>query len=249
MTILREEYFRRLVDAAHVELYLSANDGARIFWPWRMHPPKEASDRYRDACTDYVIDSDPKDGSVTTRDALNAAVEYDAKAASLQDVYLDFDATVDALLRGLETADDHAFGGSLLIPLQAPYAECYREIGEPEGHWIGVGGLKDAGDAERIRAAWEVREVAPDAHIHGFGWGPRDDLAREISAHPDLLDSMDYSTPVQKADYSNSTPGDERMSITAAEAGSRLIRDLREVTSHPDDTPSDGRAQSGVEAF
>lgn len=246
--MIREEYLRRLVDAAHVELYLSASDGARIYWPWRMEPPKEASQSYRNACERYVIDSDPLDDDVTERDVLDTAYRLDAEVASLQDVYQDKDATVDALLRGLEVADSHEFDGTLLLPLQEPYAECYRELGEPDGHWIGIGGLKDGSDAARIKAAKAVRRVAPDVHLHGFGWGPTDDLAAAIRTQPSLLDSMDYSTPCRSIPV-DMTPGDERMSVTAAYAGARLVRDLREVSPHPDELETDGRAQGMVGDF
>lgn len=279
--MIREEYFRRLVDAAHVELYLSGSDGARIYWPWRMEPPKEASRSYRNACEKYVIDSDPLRPSVTTEDVFNAGVQYGAEIVSLVD-YVPFDvyereldpeqdeqdwkayqklkneygsgfsATIDSVKQGLRDYQDHPFDGTLLIPLQAPYAECYRGIGEPRGHWIGIGGLKDASDMPRINAAREVREVAPGEHIHGFGWGPRPELARQIRRNPSLLDSLDYSTPVQSAPYEDSTSGDERMSVTAAFAGYRLVRDLRELTSHPAEPTSEdlrGEGQSGMEVF
>jgi len=245
--MIREEYLRRLVDAAHVELYLSAQDGARIYWPWRMEPPKEATQSYRDACERYVIDSDPQDDAVTATDVLDTACRVDAEVASLQDVYQDKDATVDALLRGLEVADDHAFDGTLLLPLQAPYDECYVELGEPDGHWLGIGGLKGGSDAARIDAAQTVRRIAPDAHLHGFGWGPTEDLAAAIRATPSLLDSMDYSTPCRSIPV-DMTPGDERKSVTAAYAGARLVRDLREVSPHPDEVTVAG-AQGMVTEF
>jgi len=117
--MLRDEYLRRLVDNAHIELYLSANDGARIYWPWRMHPPKEANSRYRNSCEKYIIDSDPKDDTVTAKTVLDKAVEVGAEVASLQDVYLDKDATVDSLLRGFEVYDSHEFNGDLLLPTPA----------------------------------------------------------------------------------------------------------------------------------
>jgi hypothetical protein len=247
--MIREEYLRRLVDSAYVDLYLSANDGARIYWPCRMQPPKEASDTYRNACERYVIDSDPLDDAVTTRDVLDCANRLDAEVASLADVYQDKSATVDSLLDGLATADDHAFDGRLLLPLQRPYVECWREIGEPAGHWIGIGGLKDGSDTARIHAATALRDaVGPNAHVHGFGWGVSDDLASAIRDRPGLLDSLDYSSPVQ-SNVVDLTAGDERMSVTAAYAGARLVRDLREVTPHPDPPDDDRRAQAGVMDF
>jgi hypothetical protein len=247
--MIREEYLRRLVDAAHVEIYLSANDGARIYWPWRMQPPKEASDTYRNACERYIIDSDPLDDSVSTTDVLDCAHRLDAEVASLADVYQDKAGTVDSLLDGLATADDHRFDGSLLLPLQDPYVECYREIGEPTDHWVGIGGLKDGSDAARLRATDAVRSAAgPDVHLHGFGWGVSDDLAAEIRQSPGLLDSLDYSTPVRNIPV-ETTPGGEVMSVQAAYAGARLVRDLREVTPHPDAVDPSRYTQAGVMEF
>jgi len=251
--MIREEYLRRLVDAAHVDLYLSGSDGARIYWPWRMEPPKEASQSYRDACERYVIDSDPLDDDVTTRDVLDTAHRLDAEVASLADVYQDKDATVDSLLRGLEVADDHPFDGTLLLPLQQPYVECWRELGEPDGDvWVGLGGLKDGSDAARVRGARDFRDAFGDTHhVHGFGWGPTEGIAAAIRETPSLLDSLDYSTPIQNNKRpEGTTPGTEIKSVQAAYAAARLIRDLREVSDYPDAPETDPtRLQAGATEF
>lgn len=232
--MLREEYLRRLIDGAHIDLYLSANDGARIYWPWRMQPPKEANDTYRNACEVYVIDSDPLDNSVTNETVLDTAHRLDAEVASLQDVYQDADATVESLLRGLELYDDHPFDGELLLPLQDPYAWSWGELGEPTNHWLGIGGLKDSTPKHRLNATRSLRNAAgTDVHIHGFGWGVNG-MAAEIRADPDLLDSVDYSSPMQNAATSNATSGEEIMSVAAMQAATTLVRDLREVSTYPD---------------
>jgi len=238
--MLRDEYLHRLIDEAHVQLHLSANDGARLWWPWRMQPPKEATRSYRDACKQFVIDSDPLDDTVTTTEVLDTAVSLNAEVASLQDVYQDKEATVDSLLAGLETADDHAFSGTLLLPLQDPVVDCWRDLGAPRDHWLGIGGLKDAPVADRIAATERLREaVGDDAHIHGFGWGVGRGLAAAIRDRPALLDSVDYSTPMQSTINPDDLPGAERMSVQAMRAGTRLIRDLRRVSSYPDETDAD----------
>jgi hypothetical protein len=199
-----------------------------------MHPPSEANDRYRNACERYIIDSDPLDDAVTATDVLDTAHRLDAEVASLQDVYQDKDATVESLLNGLETYDDHAFDGELLLPLQDPWVDCWHEIGAPTEHMLGVGGLKDARDSTRLAASRELRDaVGPDVWIHGFGWGV-DGLAGEIRDAPGLLDSVDYSSPMQDAATDDCTPGDERMSVAAMGAAQRLVRDLREVSEYPD---------------
>jgi len=244
--MIREEYLRRLVDASHVELYLSGQDGARIYWPWRMEKQKEASVSYRNACERYVVDSDPLDDSVTNRDVLDTAVRVDAEIASLQDVYQDCSATADKLLEGLAIADDHEFDGTLLLPLQQPYAECWQEIGEPADHWIGLGGLKDKSDAERVKGTERFRDAAGyGPHVHGFGWGPNQELAAYIRNNPRMLDSLDYSTPIQSAPMGD-TSGAEAKSVVAAYAGARLVRDLREVTSLPDDVDEPVSYQEGL---
>jgi hypothetical protein len=247
--MMRDEYLSRLIEGAHIELYLSANDGARIHWPWRMQPPKEASANYAAACETYVIDSDPLDESVTTVDVLDRAVALDADVASLQDVYLDKDATVDSLLDGLAVADEHSFGGKLLLPLQAPFVECWQELGEPREHILGIGGLKDGTPEQRIEAARELRNaVGPNMWIHGFGWGVTG-IAEPIRENPNLINSVDYSSPMQDAATNGASPGDEIMSVAAMQAAARLVKDLREVSCHPREvTPEDLRddGQAGL---
>jgi hypothetical protein len=152
----------------------------------------------------------------------------------LQDVYQDKSATADSLLEGLAIADSHDFAGELLLPLQKPYVECWEEIGEPTDHLLGIGGLKDARPAERLQATRELRSaVGTDVWVHGFGWGV-DGLAEAIRDDPQLLDSLDYSTPMQQAAHNDASSGDEVMSVAAMEAATKLVQDLREVSEHPD---------------
>lgn len=249
--MLRDEYFRRLVDEAYIELYLSSVDGARIYWPWRMQPPKEASMSYRNACEQYIIDSDPLDDSVTTKTVLDTAFRLDAEVASLADVYQDKDATVNAILNGFKVYDDHQFNGDLLIPLQEPFDTCWKEIGEPTDHLLGIGGLKDATNPKRIDAAKTLRStVGKDVWIHGFGWGVKGDMATAIRKQPNLIDSIDYSTPIQTS-INGIEPGEERMSVQAMYAATKLVRDLREVTPYINRNPQNLREknQLGLDAI
>jgi hypothetical protein len=234
--MLREEYLRRLVDNAHIELVLSASGGSggRVYWPWKMNPPKEALQRMRNSCEKYIIDSDPLDDSVTTKDVLDCAHNHNAEVASLQDVYQDKDKTVDSLLRGLKMYDSHAFDGDLLLPLQEPYVECWEELGEPTEHLLGIGGLKDGTPKERIKATNQLRNaIGSDGWIHGFGWGVNG-IADYIRDNPNALDSVDYSTPVQNAmNEVDCSPGEEVSSVIAMEMATTLVQDLREVSDYP----------------
>lgn len=232
--MIREEYLRRLVDEAYVDLYLSAVDGARCYWPWRMQPVHEACKRYRNACEHYIVDSSFKDESITNEDVLDTAAELGAEAAVLADVYQDKDATVDAILDGLELADDHHYDGDLMVPLQAPHVECWEEL-EGQADIYAIGGLKDATDDAKLYAAKGVRAAAgKDIHLHGLGFGVTDRLVDAVHAHPDLLDSVDYSTPVQNANVRDVEAGKERMSVVASRAAATLIEDLRRVSPYPE---------------
>jgi len=252
--MLRDEYFRRLVDESHIEIYLSASGGAggRVYWPWKMNPPKEALSRMRNSCEKYIIDSDPLDDDVTAKDVLDCAHRLDADIASLQDVYQDKDATVDEILSGLEVADSHSFNGLLLLPLQKPYVGCWQEIGEPTEHLLGIGGLKDGTTGERIEAMHNLRNaVGSGPWIHGFGWGING-ISDTIRNNPDLIDSVDYSTPVQNAmNSSGYTPGEEMSSVIAMKMATQLVRDLREVSTYVDESPQRHRTegQSGLETY
>lgn len=88
---------------------------------------------------------------------------------------------------------------------------------------------------ERLKAVRELREAVGDGvWLHGFGWGVKG-IANAIRNEPSLLDSIDYSTPMQDADMAGSA-GKERMSVVAMEAAQQLIHDLREVSEYPDKT-------------
>lgn len=231
--MLREEYLRRLIDAAHIEIYLAANDGARIYWPWRIQPVHEAKKPYRNACERYMIDSSFQFDHIENGDVLDKAHELDAEVAILQDVYQDFHRTVVTIREGLEAVEDHPFEGQIMVPLQAPHAEMWEWIEDDRIDMVAIGGLKDGTDRERIAAAKEVRRaVGEEVHVHGLGWGLSDVLVSAIHEDPGLLDSVDYSTPVQRAMDDHIDDGDEHLSVVAARAGGKLIEDLRRVTPY-----------------
>lgn len=249
--MIREEYLRRLVDACHVDLYLSATDGARTYWPWRMMPVHEADKRHRNACEHFVLDSSFQHEYITNEDVLDKAAALDVEMTVLADVWHDKDATVDAILDGLELYDDHEFDGDILVPLQPPHDECYADLaGQADAY--AIGGVKDASDATKIDATRAVREVAgDDAHLHGLGFGVTDTLVEAVQDDPALLDSVDYSTPIQNAMNDPALPGKERMSVVASRAATQLVEDARKLSPFVDVSPDDLREkdQAGLEGF
>ena len=233
--MIREEYLRRLVDEAYLDLYLSAVDGARIYWPWRMQPVHEASKRHRNACESYIVDSSFNDESITNEDALDTAARMDAEMVVLADVWHDPEATVEAILDGLDLYDDHAYGGRVIAPLQPPHDDCYLALEGQRIDVFAVGGVKDAGDHARVSGAKAVRTVAgSDIHLHGLGFGATDGIVSAVRDDPALLDSIDYSTPVQSVQDGTIDAGKERLSVVASRAAARLVEDLRKFSPYPE---------------
>jgi len=245
--MLREKFLHRLIDESYLEIYLSSHCGARIYWPWRMQTPKEASARYRGACEKYIIDSDFADEEVKNGHVLDCAFKIDAEIAVLSDVYQDIDGTIDAVLKGVELYEDHAFEGDLLIPLQQPYDECYASLSDT-GHYFGLGGIKDKNANKKLELIKQFRETVGYApNLHGFGMGVSDELAYELQKEPRLLDSIDYSTPIQ-SNIMGVDNGKERTSVVAMRAATQLIEDLRRVTPNVTHTIRE-KNQNGLEAY
>jgi len=229
MPMMREEKVEEIAYMSEVDFYLSSRDGGDVWWPWRMQPVHEATPRYVDACEKYLVDSSFNREDITNQDALDKAAEFRAYGVLLEDVYLDVDATINRLLEGRELVDSHPFGGEVYHPLQQPYERCWKEIGEPEK--VALGGLKDATSAEKVRAAKRFRElVGDDVVVHGLGWGPSDKLARAVVDQPELVDSIDASTPIYRARHMDILPGEGNLAVRNAHTLGYLLESARKMS-------------------
>lgn len=226
---MKPEYVRRITDACYVDYYLSSNDGAQSFWSYRMQPVHEASTRYVDVCDAFLVDSAFNKPEITNTDALDKAEAVNATGVMLEDVYQEFDATVEKLLEGAELADAHEFNGDIYYPLQAPHVDCWREIGEPEN--IALGGTKDKPAAEKVRIAREVRQaVGPDITIHGLGWGASEPVIQAVNETPELMDSIDASTALHRARHMDVEPGTGNLTVRQAHAIGILLEKCRRMS-------------------
>lgn len=219
---------------AAVDVYLSGKDGAHLPWPWRMAPASEIHQSYREAAiTSLILDSAPTNDAVTNRTVLETAVEYNADKIVLEDQYGEMDATIQSVLQGLELADRHQFDGDIIIPLQPPHVECYREL-EGQGNAFAIGGVKDAPASEKVAIAREIREVAgDDVYLHGLGFGVTETLADAIQDTPQLLDSIDATTPIQTA-RAHVAGGPESLFVIAHHAFAILLSQTAAVGTTDD---------------
>lgn len=250
--MIDREYLDRLVRSTPVDLYASGIDGARCYWPWRMNKAKSpmghgARKSHAAKCDHYVLDSNFRDETVTNLDVLDEAAKLGADAAVLADVYQDMEATVGALLDGLELADDHHFDGTIVLPLQPPHDECFRQV-EPSVDrdvWWAVGGVKDETAAIKVDSTKALREVAGgDVHIHGLGFGVTEHLARAVRNDPAMLDSIDNATSMSNS-VSNLEGTEEKMTIAAARATADRLRALRALTPYAAEKPAAELRQPG----
>lgn len=237
-------YLASILSEAYVDPYLSINvgsttceHGSRAFYPYRLEPvhgiPDSATDHPK--CFKYIVDSSVGKEEYGNQEALDTAHRVNADAVILADVLHDMDATVEKVVDGLLLYENHDFSGEVIVPLQAPHDECYKQLrdrGVSADHAFALGGLKDCNsDPKKIKAARSVREVAPeDTTLHGLGFGITDQLASAIRDSPNLLDSLDYSTPAQTS-ITDTMSGDQRLCTVAARAGAQLIEDIRKVSS------------------
>ena len=238
--MISQDYVDRILDACPIEVYLSANDGAQTSWPFRMQPTHEANYRYADIAETFVVDSAWQKPELGNRDALDKGAELGADVVVLADVFGDCDATVDALLEGLEVADDHEFGGKLMLPLQPPHDKCYLEIGDHDDVWWAIGGVKDWHATEKVQAAETLRGVAGDVRLHGLGWGATDEVVRAVRENPSLVDSIDSRSSHADAMEHPVWPGSERSTVTAVHCVAHLLEACRRMSPELSEDPDAG---------
>lgn len=253
--MVRKEFIDRIKKACYIDYYLSANDGCRNNWPFRMQPVHEASQTYSDASDKYVIDSSISDLTISNKDVLDKGYELDADAVLLCD-YMPFDfyaekdlndsseeklnnlrqeyggnynASVESIKKGIKMYKKHKYNGEIWIPIQQPHVEFFYDVGKPDK--VAVGGVKDSDSRKKIDCIKTVRSEAKDAYIHGLGFGATEILIKEVKRNPKLIDSIDSQTPLSKAmnDFHYES-GKEVMSCVSGHTEAFLIEKCRRMS-------------------
>lgn len=233
---MKRDYIERVVNACPVEYYLSSKDGVRVHWPYRMQPVHEAVSTYQEDSERYILDSSFADETITNQDTLDKAHKLNADIAVLEDVYQDYEQTVDRLKEGLQLAQEHDFAGNVMCPLQAPHVDCWKAIGKPD--IVAIGGMKDEPASEKVRIAQKLRDaVGDDVWIHGLGFGATPEIVRAVRNDPDLLDSIDAQTPFANENDTSVWPGTERMSPVALRCQATLVEKCRRMSTELTDDP------------
>ncbi|ERJ05127.1 hypothetical protein HLRTI_002926 [Halorhabdus tiamatea SARL4B] len=223
----------KIADSTPIDVYCSSIN-PRWGWRWKLVSYYEATrPAVRDSCETLIIDSGfNRWGSPD--DVLEAAAKMDADYVFATDVTgmenpsnkhhnpdmpspddAGIDSQFEAALRGIELFMERARELDILkkviLPIQHPYVD-FLEAADDRGWldevgYIALGGLKRVDDVDRrIEALHTVREyVGRDMDIHALAPGTEPKMLRELRDNPDLIDSLDNSTP-EKAPASNKIP-------------------------------------------
>lgn len=172
--------------------YFHAGDNYRHFYPYRLQRPKKANWKRREMCTEYILDSGLGNEDVTNEGLLDLAHELQATYVVPKDYLHDQERTTESVREFMELYEDHPCVSEPLVPLQPPHDEHHEVLSGFRAY--AIGGVKDEADSDKIAAARRMRDVAGNAYLHGFGFGPTEEMLRTVRENPDLLDSMDSST-------------------------------------------------------
>jgi len=254
--MVKSEYIDEVTNACFLDYYLSANEGCRSNWKLRMQPVHESNPSYREAADKYIIDSAILRPEIDNSDALDEAKRLEADAVLLAD-YLPFhlynedklnreakrkiqhlrdsfdsnyEASIHSIKKGMKIANEHDFSGKIIIPLQPPHIDFWKEVGKPDV--VAIGGVKDEPAKVKVNAAKKVRRaVGDDTYVHGLGYGATEEIVQAVRENPKLLDSIDSQTSMSSAlnnhEYWN---GDDVTTATACHLEGYLVEKCRRMS-------------------
>jgi len=192
-----EPYNLERVNRCPIDIYVASN--MPYSYPYKLGKPRHADNRTRDSCATWIMDSGIGDDT-TNEQVLDLAEKFDADFVVPCDELHDQEATTEAVLEFMELWDDHSCRATPLIPLQPPHAEHYKDL-EGFGAYV-LGGMAGP-DVSSSEAVKYIRDFRRDAgyspYVHALGVGGSMTLVRAVANNPDLIQSVDCSTPEQAA--------------------------------------------------
>lgn len=179
------------------QIWIGGSENDRFDYPYRLSPVDRVGDRIRNASQQLMIDSSINDPSLTNKEVLEKAIEYDAQYVVPKDYWGEIDQTQESLMEFHRLYQQSECEATVLWPLQPPHDEHYyryEDFFSKVSHFA-VGGVKDADPDEQIEAVKTVREiVGPYKYVHGLGMGCSKRIIDAIRENHNLMNSMDNST-------------------------------------------------------
>jgi len=189
------------VETCPIDVYVASN--MPYNYPYKLVKPEHVSQSIVDSAETVIMDSGIGNDELDNVDVLDMAEKYDADMVVAKDYLHQQGRTTASIKEFLSEWENHSCRATPLIPLQPPHHEHYEEI-TGEYHYLLGGMAFDYKTSEIIRAVEKFRDVAgsgPYVHLLGVGANPK--LMDFLAANPDMVQSIDCSTPEQCAINSN----------------------------------------------
>lgn len=187
------------VEDCPVDVYIPSN--MRYEYPYKLGKPSYASKNIRETCETYIMDSGIGE-NITNEEVLDMAYNVDADFVVAKDILHDRAKTTQNIQDFLSVWDTHECRATPMIPLQPPHHEHYPDV--PDAFHFLLGGispsLTDYTTQDVIEFVEQFRNrvgMGPYVHLLGVGANPK--LAEWLGRNPDMVDSIDCSTPEQCA--------------------------------------------------
>jgi len=190
------DYELQRVDRCPIDIYVASN--MPYSYPYKLGKPEHVNERVRESSTAFIMDSGIGDDT-TNADVLELAKEHDADFIIPCDELHDQEATTEAVHDFLERYDDSDVRATPLIPLQPPYDKHHKQLPDFPAYCLG-GIAFDYSAREQVEELRRFRRAAgPKPYAHALGVGGSMTVVRAVGNQPNLIQSVDCSTPEQAA--------------------------------------------------
>ena len=185
------------VDRCPIDIYIPSN--MPYDYPYKLVKPSYASQRIRDSCGVLIMDSGIGNDELTNKDVLDISEKYDADMVVAKDYLNDQPKTTKSVRQFIQEWESHSTRATPVIPLQPNHSEHYQDL--PNHYHYMLGGMAfDYNPLEVINAIEEFREtIGMGPYLHILGVGANRTFAEWVATNPDMVQSIDCSTPEQCA--------------------------------------------------
>jgi len=190
------DYNLARINRCPVDIYIASDKPYP--YPYKLIKPEHANQRVADSCSTLIMDSGIGDDT-TNQDVIDLAIKYDADFVVPCDELHNQDVTTQAVRAFMDIYERSECRAIPIIPLQPPYDEHYHDLSE--FYYYALGGIAfDYSPSEQLEEIQRFRHAAgPQPYAHALGVGGSMTIVRTLANNPNLVQSVDCSTPEQAA--------------------------------------------------
>lgn len=184
---------REIISSSPIDIYIASN--MPYEYPYKLMKPKHASSSIASSADKLIMDSGIGD-DISNKDVLDSALKYDTDFVVAKDYLHEQSKTTKSIREFWYQYERHEYSGNVLIPLQEDHINHYYELGNPDK--ILIGGIRDFSPKKQTEIIKKVSKKTDDGtYIHALGMGMSETFVKFIKKNPNVVDSIDCSTPEQ----------------------------------------------------